>query len=414
MQRGHFYRAHGAWHLRYRVNGKQVSVKLADCKDEYRTLKNVRPLAERYLQAANSGQQADLHLTLQQYAETVYFPHARKNLKPSTYKGYFNLYKKQIQPRIGGLRLLICKTHEIQRVLWTINEEEELGHQSFLNINSVLSAIFTHARRTGMLQGPNPTDDVDIPEGKRRTGKTHKYALEEVEKITAAVGGVARCAVVVAAWTGLSLAELRGLKWEDIDFEKKQLSVARAVWHGEIIETKTEHRAAAVPLLENVITELKKHREQSPGTTWVFEGPRVFPLDLATLGSKHIKKALRGTGIEWHGFHAFRRGLGTRLYNNGTPLPTIGRILRHGSESEVTMKHYVDVEEETKAAALENLPRKQAAKKQCPICEAGEHPHDRRWHSMDFNKLVGLVCERHRSQMREFLENQLAKAERRK
>ena len=53
MQRGHFYRAHGAWHLRYRVDGKQVSVKLANCNDEYRTLKSVRPLGEPYLQLAN-------------------------------------------------------------------------------------------------------------------------------------------------------------------------------------------------------------------------------------------------------------------------------------------------------------------------------------------------------------------------
>ena len=81
----------GAGHLRYRVNGKQVSVKLADYSDEYRTLTSVRPLAEPYLQTANSGQQANGHLNLQQYAETVYFPHAKKSLKPSTYKGYFNL-----------------------------------------------------------------------------------------------------------------------------------------------------------------------------------------------------------------------------------------------------------------------------------------------------------------------------------
>ena len=63
MQRGHFCRAHGAWHLRYRVNAKQLSVKLADCTDEYRTLTSVRPLAEPYLQTTNSGQQANGHLT---------------------------------------------------------------------------------------------------------------------------------------------------------------------------------------------------------------------------------------------------------------------------------------------------------------------------------------------------------------
>src|SRR6202022_4747235 len=87
-------------------------------------------------------------------------------------------------------------------------------------------------------------------------------------------------------------------------------------------------------------------------------GSACFPLDLATLGSKIIKKTLEGTGVAWHGFHAFRRGLGTRLYNNGTPIETVGKILRHGSGSEVTLKHYVEVEEETKATALRNLPRK--------------------------------------------------------
>jgi integrase len=359
MQTGYIYQANGAWHLRYRVDGKQVSRKLADCTDQYRTKRSVRPLADEVLDPLNQGLQVNGPMTMQQYAETVYFPNIKTKKSPSTYKGYFNLYSKQIQPRIGGLRLSTCSTADIQRILYRIDEQEELSHQSFLNINSVLSAIFTHARRSGTLQGPNPTDGVEIPEGKR-TGKTHKYTLEEVEKITDAVNGMARCAVVVAAWTGLSLAELRGLRWEDIDGDT--LSVERTVWHKEIIGTKTEHRAAPVHLLPNVVTELKKHRKQNPHTTWVFEGPRVFPLDLATLGSKRIKEALQGTGVEWHGFHAFRRGLGTRLYNNGTPIETVAKVLRHGSGSEVTLKHYVEVEEETKAAALKSLPTKSRKK----------------------------------------------------
>ncbi len=360
-QRGQIFQRHGAWHVRYRVRDKgkwaQVSTKLADVSDLYRTKRSVQGLAEEILEPVNAGKRGMEPATVQQFAETVYFPYAKANLAPSTYKGYFNLYTKQIQPRIGGLRLQTCATHDIQRVLWTINEEEELSHQSYLNINSVLSAIFTHARRRGTLQGPNPTDGIDIPEGKR-AGKTHKYSLDEVEKITKAVDGMARCAVVVSAWTGLSLAELRGLKWEDIDSNKKQLNVVRTVWHREIIDTKTEHRAAPVHLLPNVVSELKRHRKENPHAKWVFEGPRVFPLDLATLGSKRIKEALKGTGVDWHGFHAFRRGLGTRLYNNGTPLDLVGKILRHGSESEVTLKHYIDVEDRTKAVAMQNLPRK--------------------------------------------------------
>ena len=38
MQKGQIFRRHGAWHLRYRSNGKQISFKLTDYSDQYRTL----------------------------------------------------------------------------------------------------------------------------------------------------------------------------------------------------------------------------------------------------------------------------------------------------------------------------------------------------------------------------------------
>jgi integrase len=66
-------------------------------------------------------------------------------------------------------------------------------------------------------------------------------------------------------------------------------------------------------------------------------------------------KSNKGTGIEWHGFHVLRRGLGTRLFNNGVPIETASRILRHGSVH-VTRAHYVDVLDATVVNALEGCP----------------------------------------------------------
>ncbi len=355
MQRGSIVKRHGAWHLRYRLNGKEVSVKLADYSDEYRTKSSVGLLARKILAPLNDNRPSGT-LSVQEFAETVYFPSAKTKLKPSTYRGYFNLYQKHLRSRVGGFKLATFTTADGQRLLYKISEQEKLSHQSFLNINSLLSAIFTHARRIGTLSGSNPMDGVEIPEGER-TKKTYKYSLDEVQKITAAVQGIARTIVVVAAWTGLSLAELRGLQWLDIDFEREQLEVKRTVWHREIVSTKTAHRAAVVHLLPNVIQELQEHRKRCFGTTWVFEGPHVFPYDLANIGSTQIKPALKGTGVEWHGIHAFRRGLGTRLFNNGVPTKVIAQILRHGSGSEVTEQNYIDVDPDTAREALKNLPR---------------------------------------------------------
>jgi hypothetical protein len=209
-QRGQIFQRNNAWYLRYRVGGKQACTRLADFNDQYRTKRSVRDLADEVLEPINNGQQTNGPMTLQQYVETVYFPSVKAKKKPSTYKGYFNLYTKHIQPRIGGMKLSTFRTVDGQRLLYRIDEESELSHQSFLNINSLLS-FFHHAQRSGTLSGPNPTDGVEIPEGKRKV-KTHKYGLAEVETITASVEGTARCAVVVAAWTGLSLAELRDLE----------------------------------------------------------------------------------------------------------------------------------------------------------------------------------------------------------
>jgi hypothetical protein len=100
MQKGRIEKRHGAWHLRYRVDGKQVTRKLADYSDRYRTERSVRGLADEILEPLNAGRQVNGPMTLQAYIETVYFPNIKGKAKPSTYKGYFNLYKAQVQSRI--------------------------------------------------------------------------------------------------------------------------------------------------------------------------------------------------------------------------------------------------------------------------------------------------------------------------
>lgn len=69
MQKGYIYQTNGAWHVRYRVDGKHVSRKLADYNDQYRTKRSVRPLADEVLDPLNQGLQVNGPMTLQQYAE---------------------------------------------------------------------------------------------------------------------------------------------------------------------------------------------------------------------------------------------------------------------------------------------------------------------------------------------------------
>ena len=53
-----------------------------------------------------------------------------------------------------------------------------------------------------------------------------------------------------------------------------------------------------------------------------------------------IVPTLKDSGIEWHGWHAFRRGLGTNLYRLGVPDKDIQSILRHANVS-TTLGFYI-------------------------------------------------------------------------
>ena len=89
MQKGYIYQANGAWHVRYRVDGEQISRKLADYNDQYRTKRSVRPLAGEIIDPLNQGREVDGTMTLQRYAETVYFPNIKPKKSPSTLQGLF-------------------------------------------------------------------------------------------------------------------------------------------------------------------------------------------------------------------------------------------------------------------------------------------------------------------------------------
>ena len=57
---------------------------------------------------------------------------------------------------------------------------------------------------------------------------------------------------------------------------------------------------------------------------------------------------------EWHGWHAFRRGLATNLHDLGVPDKTIQAILRHANVA-VTQNSYIKTLDSQSIAAMRQL-----------------------------------------------------------
>jgi len=80
-------------------------------------------------------------------------------------------------------------------------------------------------------------------------------------------------------------------------------------------------------------------------------------LNLGNLVRREIVPALEGTGVEWRGWHAFRRGLATTLHQLGIDDEAIQAILQHSNVG-ITINIYVKSVAESQVSAMDALESK--------------------------------------------------------
>jgi integrase len=379
--------------VRTRVN---VHKKLAPIGPAYPDKKSVEVLAWKHLEPINTRLQTPESATpLTEFIETIYLPSVKPFLSAATYKNYErDEYQHHIKHRLGNLRLRDFRPAHGSRLLGAIAKENpKLGHKTLLRLKSFLSGVFKHARAEGYLD-ENPMRDVSIPRTVRRTKyRGPIYTLPEISQLLANIqqsdyhGRVAFAAVAVAAFTGLRLAELRGLQWGDLS--DGRLSVRRTVWRTKQGMPKTESSENSVPVLPLLASMLALYRHylesEEDGnlgktlhlTTWMFAGERRgTSINLPNLVRRTIipnltrcevchapkyqheaishKFKLDEAQPTWKGWKCFRRSLASNLYAMGVKPATIAAILRH-SDISTTLGWYVEVPETDTRAALDKL-----------------------------------------------------------
>jgi integrase len=358
MQSGYIYKNGNYWTLRYYEDvledgqpvRKQKSRKLAPIGEQYPNKSSVRTLADEFLAPMNGRQRRpESSQKVVDFLEHTYLPHCKETLRPSTYRGYkqmFGLAKEHL----GDITIHEFRTPEADQLMRDATSDKQRAHTTHRNLKSFLSGAFTFAKRTGAVN-ENPIRDVAIPRGKK-AGNTYAYSLDEIHAMLAVLEEPARTIVLVAALTGLGAAELKGLRWED--FTGDELNISRNVWSGHITETKTLARTAPVPVLDIVKKALVEHKARTGGEGFIFEARNGNPLRLENLLRRDMRPALDAAKIQWHGWHAFRRGLATNLHTLGAPAKTIQAILRHANVS-TTMAYYIRPVAAESVAAMKKL-----------------------------------------------------------
>jgi len=148
--------------------------------------------------------------------------------------------------------------------------------------------------------------------------------------------------VLIALNTGLRRGELFNLKWQDINFNEKMLTVsAESAKSG-----KTRH----IPLNDEAFSVLLTLKQYAQDQEFVFPGKNGERLN-------NIKSAWRGVlkkaGITNFRFHDLRHTFASKLVMAGVDLNTVRELLGH-SDYKMTLR-YAHLAPEAKRAAVEKL-----------------------------------------------------------
>jgi integrase len=307
--------------------------------------------------------------TLGDFVERIYLPFVKQQKRPSTYRGYAQIWNAYLQHRCGSEWMSEIKTYHLQTWLEEIAREARkqnkrdytLSKTTLGHIKNFLSGVFRHAAQQGFFHEANPAKLAEIPAFAPKAKEGRAYSLEDIGQMMGSLPEPAGIVVATAAYTGLRLGELQGLTWEDYtppigDDQLGSIEVRRSVWRGTIGEPKTERSKSPVPVIPQLADKLARFRQSlgNPDHGPVFANTVGKPMDLNALYYRHMRKPLATAGSRWLGWHGFRRGLASNLNRLGVDDSVIQAILRHNDVS-VTQRCYIKTNRSDAVAAMRQL-----------------------------------------------------------
>lgn len=269
----------------------------------------------------------------------------------STVDVYSDYIRCRIKPRWKDTRLGAFKPVEVENWLRSL----DLADGTKAKIRNIMSALFQHGLRHQFVS-VNPIRGLVRQSAKRRQ-EPDVLTAKEICSILEHLSSLARTIVFLAASTGLRFSELRGLQWQDVDFDSGTLQLRRGVVNKHLTELKTVASRKPVPLHPGVMKALRVFRMSSAypePLDWVFASTKkkgTVPVWPSRLMADHVQPAVKAASVLKHvTWHVFRHSYATLLNANHEDEKTVQESFRHANPG-ITMGTYVQAVPETVRSA---------------------------------------------------------------
>ena len=288
-----------------------------------------------------------------------WFQHIQYKVKESTAANYRMKAEKHVLPVFSDMKADSIDESTVYSFIES-RQQKGLSNRYISDIIVMMKSVFKYAVKKYHFF--NTLDGISLP----RTQKPEIRLLDDSEQkrlqqyITKNPNNTT-LGVVLSMSTGIRIGELCALQWQDIDLEKRILTVRKTIQriqtsHNEqktkliITEPKSESSKRNIPVPECIVSFLRKFK--GAGKEYIVSGAER-PTEPRTLQYR-FASILKNVGLPSVHFHALRHIFATKCVKLGFDIKSLSEILGHSSV-EITLNKYVHSSFEQKEEYMKRL-----------------------------------------------------------
>lgn len=279
-----------------------------------------------------------------------------KDISVNTLRNYKNDVEKML-PHIGQIPLQQLRLDQVQNMIYKL----EGSPRTVQMVRNTLSTALNYGCRNGFID-KNVASLAKVPKQVRfkYSTLTPEEAIKQLD-LMREKKSILYMPVALALFAGLRRGEALGLRWADVDLDKKTIHVCNqyTVEDGKPVHKsvlKTEGSEQFLPIPDILVDILRNQKEEQIRLrcieTYVCSKfgrlPSLYSFD------QRLNAFQINNGFPKRRFHDYRHTFATRLLDAGVDIRTISEMLRHKTPT-LAMRTYIHPSDKIKTEAAEKL-----------------------------------------------------------
>jgi integrase len=355
----------GKWNLDFYFNNKRqkrTTSQLATKENLIVVKKEIIPNVVEFLTGDIEIIDELKEYTIKSFADDYFTVH-KNEVREHTYKRNVNHFNKHILPYFGHRLLDTIKPMELEKWQYKLlSKYKPLTVQKF---RSILFSIFDMAVLNDILI-QNPLSKIKAPKVQSQfllnndIEEVKPFTNDEIKLLLSNTDGYMKSFILLMYATGIRPGELIALTWNDIDYDKKQISIYKTIINGKIGNPKTQSSVRKVDILPMALQALEYQYKLTSNNEYIFintSKKHFYSHDVINLNFKNLLKL---NSIEIRTLYNLRHTFASKMISSGADIVWVSKMLGHKDVS-ITLKVYtkfIEENEEIRFKKIEDMGTK--------------------------------------------------------